>query len=128
MVTRRTASSVRKDKPAGKAGSYPETQSAVAIRLVARRRALRQTACDQPSVRGSDQPAFQISQPHPLYIPSQPKRLQRPDAVPVHIDLIPCNPMLRRGGMRVVIVVPAFPESQQSHPPAIGGKIARSKA
>ena len=30
--------------------------------------------------------------------------------------------------MRVVIVVPAFSKRQQSHPPAVGGQVARGKA
>ena len=60
------------------------------------------------SVRRSHQASFQISQLHPLDIPRQPERLQRPDAVPVHIDFVPGEAVLRRRRMRVVVVVPAF--------------------
>ena len=51
----------------------------------------------------------------------QAKQLQRPDAVPVEINFVPRQPVLRSSGMCVVIVVPTFAKRKQRNPPAIGG-------
>ena len=110
MVTRRTASRARMEKPAGRRVRIQNLEC-IPQGLVASRRALRQSSRNQPSVRRGNQPVLQISQPYTLDVPGQAQRLQRPDAVPVHIDLIPPEAMLSSGGVRVVIVVPALSES-----------------
>src|ERR1700723_3874321 len=46
---------------------------------------------------------------------------QRPDDVPVEINLVPGEAVARGDGMRMMIVVPAFAPGYQRHPPAIGG-------
>src|SRR5580698_3647514 len=46
---------------------------------------------------------------------------QRPDHVPVEINLVPGQAVPRGDGMRMMIVVPAFAPRYQRHPPAIGG-------
>src|ERR1041385_7708285 len=61
-------------------------------------------------------------------MPCQTQLLQRPDSIPVHINLIPCNSMTGGNRMRMMIVVPAFTKGQQSYPPAVGGKIFGGEA
>src|SRR5208337_5431790 len=98
------------------------------LELVACGRALRHCGCNEASVRSGRQTAFQVRQPYPLDVPSQAQLLQRPDSVPVHINLIPREAMLRGGRMRMVIVVQSFAKGEQCHPPTVGRKIARGKA
>src|ERR1700730_2254758 len=61
-------------------------------------------------------------------VPGESKRAQRPDAVPVWIDFIPGNTMPGGLGNCVVIVMPAFAKSQNSHPKTIGRVIASQEA
>src|SRR6266851_2086625 len=96
--------------------------------LVACRRTLRQTARNQPSIWRGDQSVLQVSQLHTPNVPGQPELLEGPNPVPVHVNLIPGEPVLGRSRMRVVIVVPAFAKRQQRYPPAISRKIACSKS
>ncbi len=58
----------------------------------------------------------------------EPQLFERPDAVPIEVDLVPREAVARRNRVRMVIVVPAFAEGEQSHPPAIRRKIAGLKA
>src|SRR5579871_1171246 len=102
--------------------------SATLIQLVSRGRTLRQLCANQHAIRRCDQSFFQLRQPHALDVPSKPQLLQRPDAIPVYVDFIPGESMLRGGRMRVMVVVPALAESQQRHPPAVGGKITSGEA
>src|SRR5271157_6413007 len=63
-----------------------------------------------------------------LHIPDQPERLQGSYAVPVHIELIPRQPMARRLRMRVMVIVPAFAEAEVCHPPQIARVVVGGKA
>ena len=65
---------------------------------------------------------FQVGKPYALDVPGQTELLQRPDAVPIEVNFIPLQTMARETGMRVVIVVPAFAQCQQRHPPAVAWK------
>ena len=49
---------------------------------------------------------------HALNLLSEAKHLEHPNAVPVHVYFIPLEPMTRRSGMRMMIVVPSFTKGQ----------------
>jgi hypothetical protein len=50
----------------------------------------------------------------------QAQFLQRPDAVPVHVDFIPFQSMARGNRVRVVIVVPALAEGDERNQEIVG--------
>ena len=43
---------------------------------------------------------------------SEAKHLERPNAVPVHVYLVPLHPVTGGSGVRMMIVVPSFAEGQ----------------
>jgi hypothetical protein len=59
-----------------------------------------------------------------FYVPCQTTDSQDGDAVPVGIELVPCQTVTRGLRMGVVVVVPAFAEGEQSDPHAIAGGVA----
>src|SRR5882757_162422 len=60
-------------------------------------------------------------------VPGESERTQRPDPVPVWIDLIPGNAMSCCLGDCMMIVMPAFAESKNGYPEAVGRIIARNE-
>src|SRR6267143_6449302 len=58
-------------------------------------------------------------------VPGESERTQRPDPVPVWIDLIPGNAVSCCLGDSMVIVVPAFAKSKNGYPEAVGRIITR---
>ena len=60
-----------------------------------------------------------------LDVPGESEGLQRANAQPVRIELVPCEAVAGTRRVRVMIVVPAFTERQQRHPPVVGGVIPR---
>ena len=59
---------------------------------------------------------------------ARPSDLQRADADPVDVELVPGQAVAGAGRVRVVVVVPAFAEGQQRHPPVVGRVVARLEA
>src|SRR5687767_3150862 len=59
-----------------------------------------------------------------LEVPGQPQCLQRANADPVEVDLVPREAVTRAGRVRVMVVVPALAKRQQRHPPVVGRIIA----
>jgi len=53
--------------------------------------------------------------------------LERPNAIPVHVYLVPLQAVPGRSGMRMMIVVPSFTKGQKGNKPVIGGIISRRK-
>ena len=49
---------------------------------------------------------------HALDLRSEAKHLERPNAVPVHVYLVPLQPVTGGSGMRMMIVVPSFTKGQ----------------
>src|SRR5437773_10233320 len=47
------------------------------------------------------------------------QKLHDANAPPVEIDLVPGEPMARRGRVRMMIIVPAFAKGQQRDPPVV---------
>jgi hypothetical protein len=70
----------------------------------------------------------QAGRSHALNLRSEAKHLERPNAVPVHVYLVPLQPVTGGSGMRMVIVVPSFAKGQKGNEPVIGGIISRGKA
>src|SRR5688500_6748210 len=58
-------------------------------------------------------------------VPDQSQCPEQPQGEPGDVQFPPGEAVARRDGMRVVIVVPAFAEGQQRHPPAVPRIIAR---
>src|ERR1700740_2220383 len=58
-----------------------------------------------------------------LDVPRETENSQRPDPVPVHIELIPGKAVTRQVCGCVMIVVPSFPERQHRHPEIVFGHI-----
>src|SRR5207253_271747 len=58
-----------------------------------------------------------------VHMPRQSKFLQRPDAVPVHVDFVPLQAMPRGDRMRMMIVVPAFTKRHKGHQQVVGGEV-----
>src|SRR5467141_671215 len=58
-----------------------------------------------------------------IYMPGQSEFLQRPDAVPVHIDFVPFQAVPRGNRMRMMIVVPAFTKGYKGHQQVVGGEV-----
>ena len=116
--------SKKKPRPEARAHS----SETVSNGLVASDRNFRHRRGNQAPIWRRHQATFHLVQFYPLDIPGQTQGFERPDAVPVHVDFIPPEAVLRCRRMRVVIVVPAFAKCQQRHPPAIGGKVARREA
>src|SRR6476646_3137876 len=56
----------------------------------------------------------------PLDVPRQAADLERPDANPVEIQLVPRETVTRARRMGVMVVVPAFAEGQERNPPVFG--------
>ena len=56
-----------------------------------------------------------------------PEELEDPDLNPGQVELIPRQSMPCRGGVRVVVVVPAFAGGDQSNQPVVAGVIAGFK-
>src|SRR5437660_1132234 len=54
--------------------------------------------------------------------------LERPDAIPIQINFIPCDAMPGRNRMRMMIIVPAFAKGEDRDPPVVGGEIVGDKA
>src|SRR5215212_240346 len=52
-----------------------------------------------------------------LDVSGKPQQLKRADAPPVNVYLVPGQSVTRCGRVRVMVVVPAFAECQQRHPP-----------
>src|SRR5208282_6664033 len=63
-----------------------------------------------------------------VYVPRQSEFLQRPDAVPVHVDFIPGQAMTRGNRMRMMIVVPTFAKGQDGDQSVVGGEVFGRKA
>jgi len=61
-------------------------------------------------------------------LPGEPYLFEEPDAVPVEINFVPTEPVPSRGGMGMVIVVPAFAKSEHRYPPVVGRLVMGSKA
>src|SRR6266550_759283 len=58
-------------------------------------------------------------------VPGESERTQRPNPVPVWIDLIPGNAVSRCLGDGMMIVMPTFAKSKNGYPEAVGRIIAR---
>src|SRR4029077_20526021 len=98
----RPSGAAGKKKPRHKAGAI----SMITLALVASCPKLSSSVrCNQASVRRSNQPLFYLFELHAFDIPRQSELLQRPDAVPVGVDLVPGKPVGSRRRMRVVIVM-----------------------
>src|SRR2546426_797223 len=54
--------------------------------------------------------------------------LERPDAIPIQINFIPCDAMPGRNRMRMMIIMPAFAKGEDRDPPVVGGEIVGDKA
>src|SRR6185437_4223293 len=54
-----------------------------------------------------------------LHSLGETKFLHQPDAIVVHVELIPCEPMTRAHRMCMVVVMPSFATRQKSDPPAV---------
>src|SRR5216117_2345669 len=54
--------------------------------------------------------------------------LERPDAIPIQINFIPCDAMPGRNRMRMMIIMPAFAKGEDRDPPVVGGEIVSDKA
>src|SRR5579862_7772729 len=65
-----------------------------------------------------------ISQFHAVDLLCKAELFQRPDAVPVEIELVPGKPVPRGYRMCVVIVVPALAKRKERNPPAVRRKVA----
>ena len=63
-----------------------------------------------------------------LQVPGQPEEFQNVHQNPRVVEFIPLQAVPRRSRMRVVIVVPAFAERDQRHPPGIARIVAGFKA
>src|SRR5436309_3479160 len=57
----------------------------------------------------------------------QSDTLQEPNPPPAHIELIPRQPMPSRHRMRMMIVVPPFPKTQQRDEPVVARSVTGSK-
>src|SRR5437016_9986249 len=53
--------------------------------------------------------------------------LERPDAIPIQINFIPCDAMPGRNRMRMMIIMPAFAKGEDRDPPVVGGEIVVTK-
>jgi hypothetical protein len=69
----------------------------------------------------------QVSRSHAFDLRGEAKHLERPNAVPVHVYLVPLHPVTGGSGVRMMIVVPSFTKGQQGDKPVIGGIISRGK-
>ncbi len=61
----------------------------------------------------------------------KPEKLKHPDAVPVHVDLVPAQAVPGRDWICMMIVMPTFTKGEQCHKPIVGrivtgGKTART--
>ena|SRR5438046_6914452 len=65
---------------------------------------------------------------HTIDVPGQAELLERPDSVPVQIELIPLETMTSGNRVRVMIVVPAFAKGEQCNEPVIGGHVTSTEA
>ena len=66
-------------------------------------------------------------QARPLDVPREAADLERADANPVEIELVPRETVTRARRMGVMVVVPAFAEGQERNPPVVGRIVARRK-
>src|SRR5579864_7390174 len=55
------------------------------------------------------------------------EQLERPDAVPIHVYFVPLQTVAGRGGIGVMIVVPALAEGEQGDYPVVSGRVPRGK-
>jgi len=60
-----------------------------------------------------------------LYFFSESELYQHPDGDPVHIELMPLQPVPCRTRMSMMIVMPAFAEGEQGYEPIVGGIVSR---
>ena len=60
-------------------------------------------------------------------LPREAELFERPNAVPVQVDLIPPESMPGRSRVSVVVVVPALSECEQRDPPIVRRMITRGK-
>lgn len=51
---------------------------------------------------------------------SKSKALKSADGVPVQVNFIPLEPVSRRHGVGVMVVMPSISETQHGNPPIIG--------
>src|SRR5882724_7059465 len=63
-----------------------------------------------------------------LEVPCQMKRAQHKNPVPVHVKFIPNQAVTGRLRMRMMIVMPAFPPTQDGDPEAVSGSIVSAKS
>src|SRR5579862_2356182 len=76
----------------------------------------RRRACSQIECREwlhQFRPRGQLRQAHTIDVPCQTNFFQNPNTVPVDVELIPGKAMPRRDRMSVMVVVPAFAESEK---------------
>src|SRR5688572_18344893 len=112
----------------GACGSKAATRSSAA-RLNARKE--RTSSCEARSARFTGASLIQTSRIRvrgALDVPCQAQRLERADTNPVEIQLVPRETVTRARRMGVMVVVPAFSECEQRHPPVVGGIIAGLEA
>src|SRR5947199_166925 len=75
---------------------------------------------DQPAIRCWHVLAHQLREIYLLNLSGQAQFFERPDSVPVDVNLVPFQTVTSRSRMRVVDIVPAFAECQQRNPPTVG--------
>src|ERR1700730_4450463 len=61
-------------------------------------------------------------------VPGKTEFLQRRDSVPVHVNFVPGQAMLSSLRRGVVIVMPAFPKSQDGNPETVGRSVPGKEA
>ena len=94
-----------------------DTDAAIMMERRIRRELGSAGGCD---VASSGVGGSRLNDPRLLDLPREAECLERSDADPVQIQLVPGEPVACARGMGVVIVVPPLAERQQRDPPVVG--------